>query len=132
MTPRDSSAPDAGGRIESHSKGVGPLTPELVEERARELARIEGRTENEVTADDRVRARRELADEDLTLTSDEASASRVASSNPADMAVDTGHAVKAIQPNDEQLMAEEEVKEGAREAEHERMLRGQDIPEPEM
>jgi hypothetical protein len=38
------------------------------------------------------------------------------------MAVDTGHRVEQTRPPDEQQITEAEVKEGLREAEHERML----------
>ena len=40
-------------RIESHAKGLGTVTRAMVEQRARELAVIAGRTEDEVTASDR-------------------------------------------------------------------------------
>ena len=48
------------GVFTSHAAKIGPVTPELVETRARELARIDGRKAAETTPADRARARREL------------------------------------------------------------------------
>jgi len=48
------------GVFTSHAAEIGPVTPELVETRARELARIDGRKAAETTPADRARARREL------------------------------------------------------------------------
>jgi hypothetical protein len=112
-------------RIEAHGAGEGPPTPEAVERRAREIAEIAGRDPEQVTQDDRVRASQELHDQALHLSTEDAHSDVLASSNPADMAVETGHRVENTRPMDEQQTAEEEVKEGLREAEHERMLEGQ-------
>lgn len=117
------------GRIESHGRGIGAPSPQAVEIRAREIARIEGRTGADLTDDDLDRAARELHDQDLTLASDDARSDLIASSNPADMVVDTGHQVPDRRPPDEQERWEAEIKEGVREAEHERMLEGQDLDE---
>lgn len=114
-------------RIETHGRGMGAPSTEAVDSRAREIARIEGRTGDDISADDLDRAARELRDEDLILSSDEARSDLVASRNPADMAVDTGHQVPDRRPYDEQERWEAEIKEGVREAEHERMLEGQDV-----
>jgi hypothetical protein len=118
--------PERGrARIETHGAGVGPPTQEAVERRAREIAQIDGRPPEQVTADDRARASRELHNQTLSLSSDEARSNVVASGNPADMAVETGRRVESAKPRDEQRITEEEVKEGLREAEHERMLEAQ-------
>jgi len=113
------------GRIGYHGRGAGPLTPEEIEERARELALIAGRGAAHVNDDDRRRAQQELNDELLDLADKEARSTLVASSNPADMAVETGRRVQETETADEQNIMEEEIKEGVREAEHERMLGGQ-------
>lgn len=114
------------GRIEQHGEGTGPLDATAVERRAEELAVIDGRSAEEVNEADRERARLELKDETLLASEDQDHRSdRVASSNPADIGVETGHEVAAQAPVDEQHLREEQVSEGVREAEHERMLRGQ-------
>jgi hypothetical protein len=113
---------DNHARIQRHGEGIGPPTPEAVERRAREIARIQGRAPDEVNQEDRARASRELHDQNLPLSSTDVHSDVLASSNPADMAVDTGHRVEQTRPPDEQQITEAEVKEGLREAEHERML----------
>jgi hypothetical protein len=112
-------------RIETHGIGVGPPTPEAVERRACEIAETEGRAPERITEDDRVCASRELHGQTLTLSSYEARSDVVASSHPADMAVETGHRIDNMQAADEQQLAEIEFKEGLREAEHDRMLEAQ-------
>jgi len=126
MEPSSNRNPETHqGRIGYHGRGAGPLTPEEIEERARELALIDGRESGRVNDDDRRRAEQELNDERLDLADKEARSNLVASSNPADMAVERGHRVVETGPPDEQDIMEEEIKEGVREAEHERMLGGQ-------
>lgn len=124
---RSKSPEEHNGRIESHGKGVGMPTPDAVERRAREIARIRGRSGDEFTADDLSLATRELHDKTLELSVDDERSDLVATSNPADMAADTGHHVANMRPADEQQVPEAEIKEGVREAEHERMLEGQRI-----
>lgn len=117
--------PPYGARIERNARGSGPPSPEAVEERARELARIDGRSPEHVTRDDMQRALAELHDEALPVSGEDERSETVASSNPADMAVETGHEVTAAAPEDEQQLEEEEVQEGVKEAEHQRLLQGQ-------
>lgn len=49
------------GVFTNNTAEIGPVTPEMVEARARELALIDGRTATEATPADHARARRELA-----------------------------------------------------------------------
>ena len=120
---------DVGGLIAHHGRGIGTPTLEAVEDRAREIAQTEGRAGDSITDEDLERATLELHDADLPLSSDDARSDVVATSNPADMAVETGHQIPDMRPTDEQQLSERDVKEGIREAEHERMLEGQDIDE---
>lgn len=99
---------------------------ELVEERARELAVLAGRTFEEVTEDDRRRARCELSGRDFELNENEPSAAARAVRDPSEPLVDERHQQAAHHPPDEALADEELVKEGNREAEHEELLKGQD------
>ena len=82
---------------EIHARGSitkGPATPEMVENRARELALIAGREPNRVTASDRIQAKKELLGDD----SGDAAAD------------DTG------------ITEAQTVEEGLNEAEHDKML----------
>lgn len=114
------SPPDS--RITWHGNESGTLNADMVEERAREIAIIEGRSPEKVTENDRDRARMELRDDELILTSDDAHSDILATRNPAEPAVEIGHEVESQLTDDEQVMAEKETLEGVREAEHERML----------
>jgi hypothetical protein len=104
---------------------------ERIERRASELARIDGRSFDDVTEEDRFLAAQELQGETLRLSSDEDYSDVEITRNPADIASETGHAVKKITPPDEQLDMELEVEEGMSEAEHEHMLQGQDVEQEE-
>ena len=123
--PEQRAGDNVVARIQSHGQGAGPPTPEAVERRAREIATIEGRAPDAVTEDDRAHASRELHDRAPALSADEKRPAVVASSNSADMAVETGHEVENLPRADEQQITEIEVTEGMREAEHERMFEGQ-------
>ena len=112
----------SSGRLQNHGKGIGIPAKELIERRSKEIARIEGHDPDMFAEEDRLRAEKELSDQSLVLSAEEYSSSLSASSNPADIAVDTGHENAGIQPADEQELQEKEIKEGVREAEHERML----------
>jgi hypothetical protein len=119
------SPPDA--RLTWHGDESGTLNADMVEERAREIAIIEGRSPDQVTENDRDRARMELRDDELILTSDDARSDILATRNPAEPTVELGHEVESNLSEDEQEMAEKETMEGVREAEHERMLLSRDL-----
>lgn len=125
MTTSDSNKSAKEGRIETHGKGLGLPTQENIERRARELDQIEGHEGDEISDESRRRALSEFNDAAIRLSSDESRSHVLASSNPANIAVDLGKAVENATPPDEQQIEELEVKEGVREAEHERMLEGQ-------
>ena len=112
------------GRISGHFKGMGAATTDMVIERAREIAIINGRPPNHYSQDDLQQAKRELtgagngaeeqAEEEpifgLTQWDEEPGTS--------------GHAVGATASIDEQTVAEMLVEEGINEAEHEQMVQG--------
>src|SRR3954466_778211 len=64
--------PISHGRINQHGAGLGTVTPEMVQRRAREIALNDGRGGNEVTPGDWEQARRELlgADNEPTAETD--------------------------------------------------------------
>ena len=82
---------------------MGTVTPELVEQRAREIARIEGRSPEQVTEDDLQEARAELLGENTHPEEDE---DRTLAGS--------GH------------KAEKLVADGVEEAAHDQMLAAQD------
>jgi hypothetical protein len=109
-------------RIEWHGGESGTMNSDMLEERAREIAIIEGRKPEDVNQNDRDRARMELRDDELILSSEDAHSDVVVSRNPADPTVEIGHEVQSHLNDIEQERTEKEVLEGVREAEHERML----------
>ena len=121
------------GRVESHGEGLGPVTPELVERRAQELARIEGRSLDNVTDGDRERARRELRGEDATAPEIEAPESLPddIARAPDDLLASRGQVAPDARAADEQKLPAEEAEEGVREAEHERLYQGREQAEEE-
>jgi hypothetical protein len=121
----------ADARVSWHGGESGTLTADMVEERAREIAIIEGRSARDVTESDRDRARMELRDDELILTSDDARSDILATRNPAEPTVELGHEIEPRLTDDEQDMAEKETLEGVREAEHERMLLSRETDEEE-
>jgi hypothetical protein len=116
------------GKIDSGLQGLGAVTPEMVEERARELARIDGRTQ--VTEADRILARGELqgtippqnpeADPDLENV-------EVWDEPPAASGVRIGK----VLPDDETSFRETLVEEGMEEADHETRLEASEENPPE-
>jgi hypothetical protein len=109
------------GKVEQHARGLGTVTPEMVTERARELAIINRRPDDKPTPEDWQEAKRELtvggaghdALEDLPVSKRwdpvPGTPPRRADTIPAD---------------DEQTVAEKLVEDGVEEAEHEQMVEG--------
>lgn len=115
------------GRISGRFNGLGTVTPEMVEQRAREIALINGRTAEEFNEADIEEARAELTGEAaLEEQREEDSVPAVgtlADINPGTM----GHKNAPKLPSDEQRMAEQLVQEGVDEAEHHSMLAGSTV-----
>jgi hypothetical protein len=55
--------PEEKGRISAHSKGLGTVTQEMIRERAREIALINGRSPHHLSPLDLSEAKRELLGE---------------------------------------------------------------------
>lgn len=110
------------GKVEEHGKAVGVCSPEDVERRAREIARIGGR--DEPTETDRERARRELLDENLppTVSEDADASTQSLSRDPSDPPSDRGHQAPEYQYVDEEEAVERLALEGVEEAQHEQMV----------
>lgn len=118
------------GKIIDHEKGLGTVTPEMVEERARELARMDGRTEP--NGGDREQAHREL----VGVTEDGASPEDVGKEVENvvtwdEAPEDSGSHVPQVLPEDEANIAETLVQEGLEEAEHDQRLSSLESNPPE-
>ena len=109
------------GRFVEHGHGLGTVTEAMVHQRAREIALINGRGENNVIEADVEQARRELTGEE----------GLVPKRTPAELLQEDerwdpnpgskGHEAPKSATSDEQTFAEELVDEGLEEAEHEQM-----------
>ncbi len=114
--------PEPQARVEVRGHGVAGVTPEMIDQRAREIARIRGAAPEQVTEDDRRRAEHELRDDPLRLSTDDTRADQVTSLDPAEVGSGTGRRTAPVEAHDEQESAERAIKEGVREAEHDRMV----------
>jgi hypothetical protein len=114
----------AHGKMECHSQGLGTVTRDMVMQRAREIALINGRAPNHYTRDDFLEAKRELVGSDAAFDEDNEFESVNALTTWDEDPGTSGHEVEHVEPNDEQLINEELVQEGMDEAEHDRMVEG--------
>jgi len=110
-------------KISSHFDGLGTVTAEMVQQRARELALINGRDPNRFTEADWAEAKKELASseaESPDTEGDTVNALRRWDEPPGS----SGHKVPSAIQSDEQTFAERLVEHGVEEANHEQMLEG--------
>jgi hypothetical protein len=111
------------GRISDHFHGMGTVTREMVEQRAKELAIINGREARDFTEEDWVRAKHEMIGDEATDPAEEEEP--VAGLTRWDEEPGTsGHHVENNSPPDEQTVSERLVQEGLEEANHDQMLKG--------
>jgi hypothetical protein len=110
--------PMTHGRIAHHGAGLGTVTPEMVQRRAREIAISDGRAGNEVTSADWEQARRELlgAANSPNAESDVEEAGSTTGWDPAPPSI--GHRADTQEVDDEETMAEQLIQEGIEEADH--------------
>jgi hypothetical protein len=95
------------------------VTPELVENRARELALIAGREPNRVTASDRIQAKKELlGDDSADAAVDDTDITPSGMGAPP---TSRGRHVKNHLPTDDETETQM-VEEGVNEAEHDQMV----------
>jgi hypothetical protein len=106
------------GKILSGTEGIGTVTPQMIEERAREIARSDGRSQpNDL---DRARAR-----EDLTgsISDSEQLPTREEPGRDWQMPlVSTGEKAPTVRPEDDENIPARLVKEGIEEADHDQRL----------
>jgi hypothetical protein len=108
---------------------MGPVTRADVQERAREIALINGRDGSNPSDEDRLQAEEELLNRHLNLSTDDSTDEPMAAASGSRLAADTGHKTKDHKPTDPQLLQEMEVREGLREAEHDSMVTERMNPE---
>ncbi len=115
-------------KILVHAEGLGVPSPEMVRQRALELARIDGRTE--YTETDWQRAKQELHGGHPASWDDEEDRMPESVSERDMTATDTGHHVENLVGGEDNVL-EELVAEGMDEAVHDQMLEAARMEEPE-
>jgi len=112
------------GRFTSHAHGLGTVTEAMVRQRARELAIINGRSQNNILESDLEEARRELTGRER-VTPEPPAAEQIEEDERWDpVPGSAGSAAPAIEAPDEQSFAEKLVEEGVEDAEQEQMVEG--------
>jgi hypothetical protein len=111
------------GKILRGTEGIGTVTPEMIEERSREIARADGRAE--ANDFDRTRAR-----EDLTGRSEQPSTT-VGETDPDWYTPrgTSGEKVATVRPEDDENVPEKLVQEGIEEADHDQRSKSRRIGE---
>ncbi len=112
------------GRISGRFNGLGTVTPRMVEQRAREIALINGRPAEGFTQADLEAAQAELTGESALMEQREEDSAPMAASLRDLVPASKGHKVAPKLPSDDQRIAEQLVQEGVDEAEHHSMLAG--------
>jgi hypothetical protein len=112
------------GRYISHSRPLGTVTREMVLQRAREIAQINGRSPHEVIESDFEQAMRELRGEEDESPKERALESVPESERWDPIPGDPGSQVPTVPAHDEQTDNEKLVEEGLDDAEHDQMLEG--------
>src|SRR5438105_3259233 len=111
------------GKLSAKGRGLGTVTEEMVRKRARELAVINGRDENQMLDSDLAQARRELTGEEKLTPKPTAAEQLPEESRWQPVPESTGREAPKVAPADEQTVAEELVEEGVEEAEHDQMIK---------
>lgn len=115
-----------GANLQVHGSTLNPVvTPEMVEERARELALIAGREPNRVTGSDRIQAKKELlGDNSGDAAVDDPG---IAPSGMGAPPTSTGRQTPRRLPTDDEIETRT-VQEGVDAAEHDEMLQAAKSP----
>ena len=114
------------GKILDHDAGIGEVDNDMIDERARELAAIDGLTPGQVNEGHRHQAREELqGGDDPTVPNDDEGV-EAGLINADDVPGESGGAVSpatnAATHGDEQTIGEQLYSEGIAEADHDRMV----------
>ena len=101
----------AEGKILRGTEGIGTVTPEMLEERAQEIARADGRAEGNDL--DRTRAREDLiGDTEKSATNEEPAEDWYTPRGSS------GEKASTVRPEDEENIPEKLIQEGIDEADH--------------
>lgn len=104
-------------------EGAGEFSNSDLEQRAQEIAMIDGRAAHEVTDADRAQAREELLGARLDATTGEDRTSDLAMNrDPSEPVSNSGHQTESSSQPEGQQAVENLVNEGVREAEHDQMI----------
>ncbi len=107
-------AQPASGKILLGTEGVGTVTPQMIEERPREIARSDGRSKaNDL---DRTRAREDLTGP--TSGSEKVPTTEEPGRDWQMPLVSTGEKASTVRPEDDENIIEKLVQEGIDEADH--------------
>jgi hypothetical protein len=113
---------EVGGRIFSHNEGLGTVTRQMMEDRAREIAMIAGRSRP--TKEDRILARQELLRmRGVREAIDELDEDHE-SLDPSETPAGHGRQIPNFESDDEEQVQLDLVEQGVDEADHELMLEG--------
>jgi len=111
------------GRFTDHGHGLGTVTEAMVRRRARELALINGRQEDQLLKSDLDQARRELTGEEGLEPEPTPAEQLPEDSRRIGVPESVGHQAPVVPAPDEQTFAEKLVEEGVEEAEQDQMIR---------
>ena len=119
-------SPEPSGKIIDGADGVGEIDKDMVEERARELAEIDGLTAEDVNEGHRLQARKELrgADDPFTPNDDAGGVGDLIERDdvPGESGSSTAPATNSASFGDEESVGEALYAEGIEEATHDRMV----------
>jgi hypothetical protein len=115
---RESQSPEQKARIIIHGAGAGVPSPDVVEQRARELAVIAGRAASEYTDEDFRQAKLELMQE----PAEEEEASLPFEPGSGEVLGGTAQQAENFGADDESTVGEELIREGLDEALHDEMV----------
>jgi hypothetical protein len=110
------------GRLSDRGEGLGTVTKEMVMKRARQIAVINGRTENNVLNSDVDQAKRELQGEDEMNPPLTAAESIPEDKRWDPVAGSEGSRAPTVPAPDEQTVAEKLYDEGVADAEHDQEI----------
>ena len=108
------------GKVSYHGAGLGTITPEMVQARAREIAVINGRSKDSVLPSDWNEAYRELTGRESPRDPSGDWSIETAQWDPAPGT--PGHKIHTTPAHDEQTDTERIIEQGISEAEHDLMV----------
>jgi hypothetical protein len=111
------------GRFTEHAHGLGTVTEEMVNQRAVEIAIVNGRSSANVLETDREQARRELTGAAGLAASPTKAEQLDEEQRWTAVPESKGSKTPTVNASDEQSFAEELVEEGIADAEHDQMVR---------